>query len=762
MIYFPPPNIEYTPNIDVDLGSIRTASTGSTDANQLFCDIAPGNIGDKIIVFCHAKYPSSTVLLAIENDPSGVDSLTTMGGTSYNPTYGQVSIRSRISNGKEVRVRTYTEDQSKLSSISILTVRIKGNHSPLVENNYYSSTGSFLSGVAPSLTMAQLPFIPNYIYFTVLGKLEGTPYTSADLPTVAIPQNSLGVINTANTSMLIGYAKSTNTSSSLNAAWADNSAVNKVAVITYIQSEQRAIGDTKALNTSSTGQPSTNPHYLMIYPHFAKQAYGYEEIYEFTFRVGNYTGTPDGVLEIGLYDITNGYTNATLCTSVSTNTFVKLTINKIPITPYKLTAGRKYAIAFRSSITNNSPSQTLLINASYAGNFALRRSTLTGSYALSSTWSDAGTTSDSRPAIGASVRYTPAKEYNKIISNPNIINQKLKQPMGAVVLNKSSPLTRNLVFYYATHNETSYATSILYGKLPAKINSTMRPHLGTSFGKGLDFYETALGGRIKGISFGQRSQYVLTGLETEFSVAFWAKWSLQDGVNRSNILLAKGISGSTTQDWLIGGSEYTTATPRPSYRAGGIDFTIPGSVSLNKWYRCVVTKKGTNGAWYINGKLENTTTTFPTYTPNANNRYLVMGQDVTDAKSSFYGIPHSIMIWHRALSPQDVLLDYIDTYSAFIPTVTTNYYSEESLVNDYSINKVDTDNIILAEQTQAILTGKNMAITNSARVRYGTKILEMQNYTPAFTATFNVPPLTDFFSSGMPLGSVTFDVLKKE
>lgn len=739
MIYFPPPNIEYTPNIDIDLGSIRTATTGSTDANQLFCDVAPGNIGDRIIVFFHAKYPSSTVFISVE----GGGSFEGMGGSGYAPGTGSIGVTGRISNGAEKRVRAYTENQGVVSSISILTLRVRGNLSGLVQGSYYSDTDTALSGAPISSVMNQNPFIKNYIYFSVLGGLTSTPYTSSDLPTTAIPHTLLGVTNTANTSMVIGYSKSTDNTLNLNASWAATSG-NRMACITYLQADQRALGDIQGFNTSAVSQPSTNPHFLMIYPHFAKKAAGYEEVYEFTFRAGNYTGTPDGVVEIGLYDITDGYTNAILCTSGNTNKIARLSINKIPITPYKLTAGRSYALGYRTSITNNSPSQTFLLYAAYAGNFALRRSTLTGSSALSQKWSDSGLTGDSRLVIGASVRYTPVKQDNKIISNPAFIKN-LNRALDYPLLNTSNKITRGL--------------SILYVPSAGPINliTKQRSIGGTNRRRGaagglalndsrIDLpYPNGAPTLSKEITILAIAQIATNDFDTILAV-----YDSNNLGNDTVSLCRSNLTGAWQNQWNSGAKVIRGSFSGDGFWEGEkivVGVTARKNSGLNQFHR-----------YYKNGKFFGDGSLAAAHDNNASNSVRI-GEQVGVGNRMPY--MYMLAVWGRALTDVELASISLNPYQILVPNVG-NYYLEESLVNDYSINTVDIDNIILAEQTQAILTGKNMAITNSARVRYGTKTLEMQNYMPAFTATFNVPPLTDFFSSGMPLGPVIFDVLRKE
>lgn len=78
------------------------------------------------------------------------------------------------------------------------------------------------------------------------------------------------------------------------------------------------------------------------------------------------------------------------------------------------------------------------------------------------------------------------------------------------------------------------------------------------------------------------------------------------------------------------------------------------------------------------------------------------------------------------------------------------------------ITSVDLDDAITVGQTSAQMSGSDLDVTFGARIRYGSVRLDMQNYISATTPTFNVPSLTEFFSSGVPLGTVTFEILKRE
>lgn len=78
-----------------------------------------------------------------------------------------------------------------------------------------------------------------------------------------------------------------------------------------------------------------------------------------------------------------------------------------------------------------------------------------------------------------------------------------------------------------------------------------------------------------------------------------------------------------------------------------------------------------------------------------------------------------------------------------------------------SITSVDTDDIFLVAQVGVTVVGDNLSAANyGARVRVGNYILNMENYASGASPTFNAPSLANVLSSGMPLGSVTLDLLR--
>lgn len=87
-------------------------------------------------------------------------------------------------------------------------------------------------------------------------------------------------------------------------------------------------------------------------------------------------------------------------------------------------------------------------------------------------------------------------------------------------------------------------------------------------------------------------------------------------------------------------------------------------------------------------------------------------------------------------------------------------YSLAGFTTTITINIVDLDDQLTVAQTNATLSGTGLDLTSGARIRYAQRRLDMLSYSPSANPTFNVPNLTEFFNSGMPLGSVTFDLLR--
>lgn len=78
-----------------------------------------------------------------------------------------------------------------------------------------------------------------------------------------------------------------------------------------------------------------------------------------------------------------------------------------------------------------------------------------------------------------------------------------------------------------------------------------------------------------------------------------------------------------------------------------------------------------------------------------------------------------------------------------------------------TITSVDGDDIFLVAQTGVTVTGSNLTLANyGARVRSGSYLLSMENYTSGASPTFDAPSLATVLVSGMPLGSVTLELLR--
>lgn len=99
-------------------------------------------------------------------------------------------------------------------------------------------------------------------------------------------------------------------------------------------------------------------------------------------------------------------------------------------------------------------------------------------------------------------------------------------------------------------------------------------------------------------------------------------------------------------------------------------------------------------------------------------------------------------------------------------TFTDKDATEATIIQNWSISGipqityVDLDDAITVGQTSASVSGIDLDIVVSANIQYGGKSLPMQNYTSKATPTFDVPSLSEFFTAGMPLGTVTFNVFR--
>tara|TARA_R110000851_G_scaffold327999_1_gene498178 strand:+ start:2235 stop:3347 length:1113 start_codon:yes stop_codon:yes gene_type:complete len=107
----------------------------------------------------------------------------------------------------------------------------------------------------------------------------------------------------------------------------------------------------------------------------------------FHVRAGGYVGDGSGV-EVGVYNITLGTANAPLVASGTIGALTNGTWNTVDITPVTLTATDTYAVALRVLSAT-----TVSANSAYVGS-AVSRSSLDGTSAFASTWTDNGSNGD--------------------------------------------------------------------------------------------------------------------------------------------------------------------------------------------------------------------------------------------------------------------------------------------------------------------------------------------------------------------------------
>jgi hypothetical protein len=174
-------------------------------------------------------------------------------------------------------------------------------------------------------------------------------------------------------------------------------------------------------------------------------------------------------------------------------------------------------------------------------------------------------------------------------------------------------------------------------------------------------------------------------------------------------------------------------------------------------------------------KFDSINTLEITLEPSAGWAYFDVTAVSTDERSIFYSqtasIGYQVAYQTSTTTGQTVSIatnGFVTVLGTGLGTFNFRIFNGTSWSSEYtfevnptiSITTADIDDQITVAQTAATLSGTNLILADAARVRYGTARLDMQSYSPAASPTFNVPTLTDFFNSGMPLGSVTFELLR--
>lgn len=174
-------------------------------------------------------------------------------------------------------------------------------------------------------------------------------------------------------------------------------------------------------------------------------------------------------------------------------------------------------------------------------------------------------------------------------------------------------------------------------------------------------------------------------------------------------------------------------------------------------------------------KFDSIATTTITLNPSAGWAYVDVTSVSTNERSIFYSnagaIGYQIAYQTSTTTSQTVSIannGFVTVLGTGLGTFNYRIYNGTSWSSELtfevnptiSITTVDGDNQITAAQTGATLTGTNLILADAARVRYTTSRLDMQSYVAATSPTYTVPTLADFYSSGMPLGSVTFELLR--
>lgn len=161
------------------------------------------------------------------------------------------------------------------------------------------------------------------------------------------------------------------------------------------------IGIDSSTGLGAVSETNATAQALMNDTDYDYQAGANEQVFEVGFYCGTNVGDGAGV-QIGVYDVTSGFATASLIASGTIASPSANALNTVGITPVALTNGNLYAIAKRIiSATNVSMFRTFETNS-------CRNGSLTGTSALPSTWSDAGTQLSQRYAIFAHTQSSAA------------------------------------------------------------------------------------------------------------------------------------------------------------------------------------------------------------------------------------------------------------------------------------------------------------------------------------------------------------------
>lgn len=378
--------------------SYTTANSGSSNVALLTTTLPSSNAGDGLILIAYSNYSGSGIRIR-----SNSSFFTSIGFTSTfnsgSASNGHIGIWEAVSNGN-MTTATVEADGAGTGEFSTIAIRTKGSHRlSLVASSYMNTASNGVSISTQSGTVS--PVHDGGLQLTVLGVNKTASYVSGDEPT---GYSYIAASNTSNTWFAVAAIEKPVANGLGFLSWNKSSNVGERRMRTFYVSPDVSWAGIKTTSSGSTVTINTTvKQRLQSWSGFTYLAKTNQEVYEFGIRVGSSVGDGKGV-ELGLYNVTNGFANAALIANGTIGTLLASQYNTVIIPPVTLIANNKYAVGYRSnSVTAITAYSAYQDNG--AGQGILRESSKLGDSALSSSWDfDNGAPDTSRQTVWASVR----------------------------------------------------------------------------------------------------------------------------------------------------------------------------------------------------------------------------------------------------------------------------------------------------------------------------------------------------------------------
>ncbi len=235
--------------------------------------------------------------------------------------------------------------------------------------------------------------------------------------------------------------------------------------------------------------------------------------------------------------------------------------------------------------------------------------------------------------------------YDRSISAEEI-SQLYHGGRGSIKEEQNSFLTNGLLAFWSFNGSDSTATTtrdISGTGNTLYLQGTARYGLG-KVGQGLQITG------VNAASHASTSASVLDPSTTDLTAAVWFKPFILNTTNDA-ILSQETGSGTQGRNWLFAAA----TTNKLGSNLGSTQLFSTSTLQLNQWHHGAVTLSGTVRRLYLNGVLENSTTT----TAEAANGSFAVGKGIIGGhQQNFPGIIDEVRIYNRALSGSEILQLY--------------------------------------------------------------------------------------------------------